>query len=290
MSDSPYAETASRVRRALAGDPGDPCVGVTFLADEAVRALAWGGSAEDPLLTAVCSRLSPDFAFVSSWEADAASTCERVAACGTVPFWVVRGPLDGALEASGWHETLARTAGDPGGLAPELDEAVDIARGAIGAAVECGAAAVVIADDLAGAKGLLVSPDYALTEVVPRLGRIAGFAAAEGLAAIWHSDGDIRALLGAAARAGLAGVHPGGLGPEPFRRLLGQARAEGLVVLGGLPAWALRAGVPQALQAATSASLIARSGGLLICDDGGIGTGEELGAFVAAMQAVRKGT
>jgi hypothetical protein len=287
MGDGGYTEHARRVRSALAGEPGAPVVGVTFLPAEAIRALAWGSTATDPLVAAVCSRLSPDFAFVESWQGDAPSVCGAVAECGTVPFWVVRGPLDHAVNARGWSETLAATVRDTGALAVQLDEGVEAARTSVRAAATCGAGAIVIADDVAGADGPLAAPDFILGELMPRLGVIARTAAEAGLPAVWHSDGDTRAFLGAAVREGFSGIHPGGLGPDPFRQLFSSARREGLVVLGGVPGWALRAGVPSALRAATSASLIARSGGLLICDDGGVSTGEELGGLIAALQAVR---
>jgi len=282
-----YEATLERVRFALAGGPGEPVCGVTFVAPEAVRALRWGDSASSPLITTVCSRLAPDFAFVESHVPDPGSVCASVAGCGTVPFWVVAGPLGSVASERGWPETLTATIASPAELARELDVAVEAAIGAMRVGVACGAGAVVVADDLAGERGPLVSPDYALAELLPCLGRIAAAAAAEGLPAIWHSDGDIRAFVEAAAREGFVGLHPGGLGPEPFRRLFGRARRAGLVVLGGIPGWALRAGTLSAVRAATSAALIARSGGLLVCDDGGVSTGEELGALVSALQAVR---
>lgn len=282
-----YAATLERVRFALAGGPGEPVCGITFIAGEAVRALRWGRSDDEPVVTTVCSRLAPDFAFVESRALDARAACRSVVECGTVPFWVVDGPLGAVAGTRGWSETLMQTIASPDELRPALDTAVEAAISSIRDGVACGAGAVVVADDLAGAHGPLVSPDFALAELMPRLGRIAAAAAAQGLPAVWHSDGDTRVLVEAAAREGFAGLHPGGLGPEPFRQLFGRARRAGLVVLGGIHGWALRAGTVSAVRAATSAALVARSGGLLVCDDGGVSTGEELGALVSALQAVR---
>lgn len=287
--DTGYYRTLDRVRLALAGEPGEPCVGVTFLSDAVIRALAWGSSADSPLVTAVCSRLSPDFAFVVSWEHEAAAVCTSVAECGTVPFWVVRGPLDAVAAERGWNETLARSARGAAELLDTLDEAVAAARDSIRVAAESGAGAIVVAEDLAGASGPLVAPDFALSEILPRLARLSSAAAEADLPAVWHSDGDTRNFLAAAARARFAGVHPGGLDSEAFQRLHGTARQEGMAVLGGIPGSALRTGVPAALRAATSAALIARSGGLLVCDDGGVSTGEELGALITALHAARGG-
>ncbi len=287
MQERKYAATLERVRFALAGGPGEPVCGVTFIADEAVHALRWGRSDDEPLVTTVCSRLAPDFAFVGPRVQDARTVCRSIIECGTVPFWVVDGPLGAVAGTSGWPDTLMATIASPDRLGPVLDDAVEAAISSIRDGAACGAGAVVIADDLAGTHGPLVSPDYALAELMPRLGRISAAAAAAGLPTVWHSDGDTRALVEAAAREGFAGLHPGGLGPEPFRQLFGRARRAGLVVLGGVHGWALRAGTLSAVRAATSAVLVARSGGLLVCDDGGVSTGEELGALVSALQAVR---
>lgn len=289
MTRDGYAGTLQRIRHALSGAPGDPVVGVSFIPEPAVRSLGWGVGLKAPAVTVVCSRLAPDFAFVEFWQDGASDVCEAVAACGTVPFAVVRGPLDAVATEDGWNETLSATVRDPDGLAARLDEATGAAVASVGAAAACGAGALVVADDLAGTRGPLIAPDFALAEVLPRLGRIARAAAEEGLPAIWHSDGDTRAFLASVAREGLAAVHPGALGPEPFRQLYGAARRQGIAVLGGLHGWALRSGVPSAIRAGVSASLIAQAGGLLVCDDGGVSTGEELGALIAAMQAARPG-
>ncbi|HSV92387.1 MAG TPA: hypothetical protein VLH81_04895, partial [Desulfobacterales bacterium] len=135
----------------------------------------------------MCGALSPDFAFVESWRERARATCEVVAECGTVPFWVVRGPLGAVAEARGWSDTLAATVREPEVLAAALDEALDAAVASVRDAVAGGAGAVVAADDLAGATGPLVAPDYALEEVLPRLGRLSRAAAVEGLPLVWHS-------------------------------------------------------------------------------------------------------
>ncbi|HET6498238.1 MAG TPA: hypothetical protein VFH17_04195, partial [Coriobacteriia bacterium] len=110
----------------------------------------------------------------------------------------------------------------------------------------------------------------------------------DGLPLVWHSDGDIRPFLAAARGQGVVAVHPGGLGPYPFRQLYSRARQLGLSVLGGVPGWAVRGGVPVAIRAGSSAALLARAGGLLVCDDGGVSTGTELGALIAALQAARR--
>ncbi len=272
---------------AFAGAVGPVCVGVTFLPSAAIDSLAWGGEREQPLLTAVCSRLRPDFAFVPSWEVDATRTCEAVAACGTAPLWVVRGPFDAVASSEGWRESISATIADPARLDAQLDAAVGEARASIREATACGVAGVVIAEDVAGADGPLLSPDYIISEIVPRLGRIAVAAAEEGLPVIWHTDGDPRPFIAAAARVGLDAIHPGGLGAEQFGQVFAAAREHGLAVLGGIPGEALRAGGPAVVRAGIGAGVLAAGGGLLVCDDGGVSTGEELGMLVVALQAAR---
>lgn len=277
-----------RVKRALAGAPGSPCVGVTFLPDDAILSLPWGASHQVPLLSAVCSRLRPDFAFVRSWDPDAGAVCAEVARCGTAPLWVVRGAFDTVAAAQGWSETLRATVSDPGSLAAALDDAVRVARATVREGVESGAVGVVVGEDVAGARGPLLSPDYILSEIVPRVGRIAVAAGEEGLPAVWHSDGDIRPFLAAAARGGLDAVHPGGLSADQLGDLFRAARREGLTLLGGIPGEVLREGGPAVIRAGVSAGVVARGGGLLVSDDGGVTTGEELGMLVMALQAARR--
>ena len=108
-----YTAALERVRSALAGRPGVPVVGTSFISAEAVRTLAWGAPSSDPTVTDACGRLELDFAFVESWPEGATSMCAEAVSSGTVPFWVVRGPLGSAAEARGWSETLAATVREP---------------------------------------------------------------------------------------------------------------------------------------------------------------------------------
>ncbi len=276
-----------RIRRALAGEPGLPCVGVTFLPDEAVLSLSWGASHQVPLVSVVCSRLRPDFAFVRSWDPGAGEICAEVARCGTAPLWVVRGAFDTVAAAQGWSETLRATISEPEALAGALDDAVRVARATVREGIECGAVGVVVGEDVAGAEGPLLSPDYILSEIVPRVGRIAAAATEEGSPAVWHSDGDVRPFLAAAARAGLDAVHPGGLPADQLGEVFLAARREGLALLGGIPADVLREGGPAVIRAGVAAGVAAYGGGLLVSDDGGVTTGEELGMLVMALQSAR---
>lgn len=276
-------------RRAVSGAAGRPCVGVTFLPDEPVESLAWGEARRTPLLTAVCSRIAPDFAFVPSWDADAGQLCSELLECGTDPLWVIRGPFDTVASDNGWDRALRWSVSDPAELAHRLDEAVAEMVALVSEGAMAGAEAIVIAEDVAGADGPLMAPDFVISELMPRFGAVVAAAAEEARAVVWHSDGDIRPFLSAAARADIDAVHPGGLGIELFGEVFAAARGAGLAVLGGVPGEVLRQGGPAAMRAGVAAGVLAAGGGLLVCDDGGVSTGEELGMLVMALQAARGG-
>ncbi len=278
-----------RLHAVLGGESGIVSVGVTFLPEVATASLLWGSEADahTPLAVAVCSRLAPDFAFVPVWEPAAETTVRDIASCGTAPFVVVRGPLTSIAEQDGWAPTLRATLTGERDFASRLDAATNATIADTKTAAEWGAFAVVVAEDVAGATGPLVAPDYVIGDLMPRLGRIASAAHDAGLAAVWHSDGDIRPDLRAATRAGFDAVHPGGLEARAFEALLAEARRHGLTVLGGIHGSAIRSGGPVAIRTGVEAAVAAAAGGLLVSDDGSVATGPELAALISALQASR---
>ena len=132
-----------------------------------------------------------------------------------------------------------------------------------------------------------MAPDFAIAELLPRYARIVRAARNLDMPAVFHSDGDIRSLLPAVARAGFAAVHAGGgLGFEAFDRLFWAAREVGLAVIGGMLTSEL--GNEARAEALGSAiGVLAQAGGLLVADDGGITTGREISGLVAALGAAR---
>ena len=140
---------------------------------------------------------------------------------------------------------------------------------------------------MAGAEGMFFSPDYAIEEMMPLLAMLAEAAAEETVPAVLHSDGDVRVLMSSIRHAGFAGLHVGSVDQETFREEFDISEAEGLGVLGGLDPDALRAGVDEAVATGIRAGVTAQSGGLLICDDGGITTSAEVAALKSALEVVR---
>jgi len=274
--------------QALYSRSSQPVVGVSFLPLGALDPLVWGTSHEtDELVSRACEQLKLDFAFVPSWEEWAPRLSRRLGMLGVAAFWVVDGPFSRVVADVGWSDALRLTAVKPLELLEPLDEAVEATLRELRRGRSSKAGAIVVAEDLAGADGPLISPDFVNDALVPRLERIAGEAADLGLPSVIHSDGDVRAYLGAFARAGFAGVHVGGLGESAFVRILRDARVHGLRTVGGIEGEALRAGIPASVRAGTQASLFAVAGDLLIADDGSITTPEEFAAFAAAVAAAR---
>jgi hypothetical protein len=94
-------------------------------------------------------------------------------------------------------------------------------------------------------------------------------------------------MLRAVSRAGFAAMHLAGVGDEALGRLFGQARSAGLAVIGGLGARTLAHGLVGGVRTGTRLAVLARSGPLLVADDGGITTPKEFAALLAAISAAK---
>jgi hypothetical protein len=278
--------SAIAFRAALDGERTTLLTGITWLPGQALEALTYGTAAIGPAdsLATLAEALELDFAFVPSGESWAVEAARDLRERGVAPVWTVAGVLGRVAERLGWAEMLKMTVAEPGALAMLLGEtlhdALDEARDGRAA----GAEAVLVADDLAGSTGPLVAPDFALDALVPCYRSLARESQEHDVPAIFHSDGDIRTLLPALARSGFAAVHLAGLPADPFAGAFAAARSAGLVVLGGIESVALRMG---ARRLGDDAGELALTGGLLVCDDGGITDAEEVAAYASALEAAR---
>ena len=243
---------------------------------------------DDPTwaLAALVGLFELDFAFVpcDAWWAGQAVVSLHDA--DAAAFWSVGGVFGRAAERFGWTEALRLTASEPGVLASVLAEELHAALNDVRAGVAAGADAIVIADDLAGAAGFLMSPDFALDALMPCYRRLAAEASAAGLGAVFHSDGDVRAIYPALAHAGFTGVHLAGLGEEGIEISLAAASLHGLTVLGGIEVASLASeGVGRC---GRRVARLVRADGLLACDDGGAAGGDDVVMVVSALEAVRR--
>ena len=271
----------------LAGEEVGFVSGITWLPAEALEALSAGTDAVGPAeaLATLSLALGLDFAFVPAHEPWATEALERLRRADVASVWSVAGVLGRVGERVGWSDMLRMTVAEPGALAVYIGEVLHEALGEAREGVSERADVVLIADDLAGATGPLVSPDFALEALMPCYRSLVREAAGHEVPAIFHSDGDVRALLAGLARAGFSAVHLAGLSERPFAVSFAAAREAGLIVLGGIEAAALTSG---ARRIGAPAGALARSGGLLVCDDGGITSADEVAALAGALEAARE--
>ena len=224
-----------------------------------------------------------DFGFVPADPRDAENRIAKLHALDAAAIWAVPGVLGRAAESIGWMEVLRLSAAEPGALAVTLAEALhdalDLTRTGIAAGADC----VLVADDLAGANGALVSPDFALDALLPCYRSIAAEVIGDRVAA-FHSDGDVRVLMPSLAAAGFSAVHVAGMGGAGVTASVRAARAAGLVAIGGVVA----AGIgDDPVSAGDFAGRLACEEGVLVCDDGGLVTPEDLAAYGIAVDAAR---
>jgi hypothetical protein len=271
----------------LAGTTSGYATGMTWVPTSGLRALTWDSGVENEAeaLEAVATALGLDVAAVSSSDAWAGEGVARLHGAGIAAFWIVDGVLTRVAEERGWSAVLRLSATAPGELAVALAEQLHEALIAARAGLEAGADVLLLADELAGTAGWLVSPDFALEALVPCYRRIATEWAGDGRVAVFHSDGDVRALLPSLAGAGFDGVHFGLLGAGQLAASVEAARSAGLCPVGGIEITSLvEAG---SRHVGAHAAALVRGGRLLLADDGGMTSAEDVAAFGAALDAAR---
>lgn len=273
-------------RAALSGEDAGFVAGITWVPNEVLAALVAGTGATGPAesLETLVRALELDFAFVPAREPWAAEAVELLHDAGVAAVWAIDGVLGRVGESVGWSEMLKMTVAEPSALAAALGETLHDALDDTRAGAHAKADAILIADDLAGATGSLVSPDFALDALVPCYRSIAVEAHGHDLPALFHSDGDVRMLYSALARAGFSAVHVAGLSAEAFAAAYAAVRTAEMSVLGGIEAAALAHG---ARHLGEHAGLVSLGGGMLVCDDGGITSPEEVAALATALEAAR---
>jgi len=124
------------------------------------------------------------------------------------PVGYIDGPIERLIEAHGFVTAMKSLKKEPSlfsrlaaGVLKEVEEAA-------GAARRGGLMAMAIADDIAGNRGLLFSPDYFADAVCPIYREIARTIGENGLSPFFHSDGDIRKIIGPLIEAGYQCIHP----------------------------------------------------------------------------------
>ncbi len=216
-----------RMRKALRGDTTDRIPrGEFFISDEFARAflnLPPAQAVEFHHFHAIVESLDHDVASVplsAGWGAleqpDQDRAVEMVmqwAAAGThFVVALIDGPFSAAVRARGLTELLHYVRGAPH-VARALfqrgaEETLVVAR----AVREAGADGVILGEDIAYGRSTFLSPTDVQDIYLPELGVVARELHALGLVAMFHSDGNLSAILPGLAQCGLDGIQ--GLEPE----------------------------------------------------------------------------
>ncbi len=264
--------------------------GLTFVPPDVLGVVGGAAAATDEpavRLAGACTTLGASFAFVSAAEEWATDAARLLTEQGTAVLWAIDGPLWPVIREHGELAGLRSTLTEPERIGRAIDERLDGVLAGIATGARLGARAIVLAEDLAGSSGPLIAPDFAIAELLPRYARIVQAAGALDLCCVLHSDGDVRPLLPAIARAGFVAIHAGGgLDFQRFDKLFWAARDTGLAVIGGLMTGDLGNGI-RAEAIGSTVGVVAEAGGLLVADDGGITTHDQMRGLITALEVAR---
>lgn len=275
----------SRALAVIRGNPGF-AAGITWLPDEVLDDAypeARRGS-RAATLAAICDATSLDLAFVpvdAQWAEEAAQLLSQ---SGTACAWAVSGVFGRVADKLGWVEALKLSTGDPEQLLHHLDSALHDLLVEVRTGLALGVDVVVLADDLAGGDGWLVAPDFALDSLAPCYRHAVAQTRAASIPWVFHSDGDIRALYPLLAKAGFAAVHVGG--DADIKAAMVAAASTGMTVLGGMHVRDLI--VRGIRSSAGELASLASANALVICDDGGISSTDDLWTYLAAVEEAQE--
>lgn len=114
------------------------------------------------------------------------------------------GPFTAGYMAMGFERFFVRLIDEPAFVRELLEARAEWCIALYRRAVELGAEALVLADDVAHTEGPMISPSMYRELVLPLHRRIVD---EFDVPVIWHSDGNIESLLPMAVEAGFVGVH-----------------------------------------------------------------------------------
>jgi len=120
----------------------------------------------------------------------------------------INGPITGLIEGHGFRDAMLSMRKDPSlisslvvRLLRETEKTAKLAR-------INGFRAIAMADDIAGNRGLFFSLSYFVDRVLPVYKEIAAIIKGNGLFAFFHSDGDMRKVIGPLIESGYDCIHP----------------------------------------------------------------------------------
>ena len=127
------------------------------------------------------------------------------------PFFAVGyvdGPMERLIEAYGFTAAMKSLKKEPSLFSSLASDVLREVEEAAEAGRRGGLSALAIADDIAGNRGLLFSPDYFVEAVCPVYRDMARIISEHRLSPFFHSDGDIRKIIGPLIEAGYQCIHP----------------------------------------------------------------------------------
>lgn len=232
----------------------------------------------------VTKSLAPSFVFVD-YETFINTNVEQRLDKRSIDAYVsISAPIGLLTSLYGWDSALEMIA--RGDADPACQRAIGYGIRAVEQAVEAGASAIVLCDDLCGVHVPLVDPRMVVDHFLPFYERFAEKAHELDVPLIFHSDGDIRTYYEILATDGFSGVHIAHPDLHQTGELFSAARDCGLRPLGGLVS--ARCADTDVEQLAHFAAHLLEEGPALICDDGAAVTTQQLNALVAALARTRE--
>jgi len=197
-----------RVLHALRGIRTErPAMGEILVAPELTSKFSCAG------LERVLSRLGADIAVLHIEECPSTAPCAvSFIEAGYFVFGLGPGPFAILVRELGWIRACRLIVKDPLKVRRMIQTAAKATASWVALAQEGGCDGIIIADDLAGSCGLLVSPASLKELYFPVLADLLGKKGADSMPFIFHSDGNILELIAPLMEAGFRGIH--GLQPS----------------------------------------------------------------------------
>ncbi len=120
----------------------------------------------------------------------------------------INGPVAQAIMQRGFRQAMACLKKDRQTLTDIISSALKDFEETCGLTGKNGLSAIALADDIAGSKGLFLSPGDFADIVLPYYRQIAQIIKSNGLYAFFHSDGDTRTIIELLIGAGYDCIHP----------------------------------------------------------------------------------
>ena len=195
---------------------------------------------------------------------------EAVATSGLFTCVVIDGPFQQSAQKRGHLPALTALSGDSGSA--YLESEVAAIEEAIAASVERGVNAVVIADDIAYQRSTYASPQTLKEHLFPIYSRLVAGIHKGGAYALFHSDGNITALITDLMSCGFEGL--AGCEPECLDLIsLKEKHGSHLTFMTGLSAALLETASPTSAQKEgllAEVQALADGGGFVLCSACGL--------------------